>query len=145
MVNTYKITVKNQTGAPQNYSFFSATPIVSGGNSGDVWSNVLKTAPQTPNGAVATLEVWSNYYAVCGSFDGDPNQGVRISTSKCVPATLGYKSGDNIVMGSSIPLKVINKETCDLGAPKNPGAGKIECFELTTATNEFTYQEAINS
>jgi hypothetical protein len=145
MPNSYKITVKNQTGGPQNYSFFSANPIVSGGTSGDIWSNVLKAAPNTPNGAKASLEVSNNYYAICGNFEGKPEQGGRISVSKTAAINLGSKSGGNVVLGSTVALTVTNKETCDLGAPTTPGAGKLGNFQLVTTVTpgrEFTFQDA---
>lgn len=145
MPNSYKLTVKNKTGAPQHYSFFSAIPVVSGGMSGDIWSNVLKACPSTPNDGKAMLEVWDNYYAVCGSYDGVPNQGMRVSVSKSTPVSLGYKNSGNVVMGSSLALKVIDKRACDFGPPTNPGAGKIGNFQITTAGDEFTFQDATDS
>ncbi|KAL2793185.1 hypothetical protein BJX66DRAFT_339091 [Aspergillus keveii] len=145
MPNTYRITIQNNTGAPQNYSFFSATPIVSGSSSGEIWSNVLKAANNTPNGAKAFLDVWTNYYAICGSYDGKPEQGARVSVSKSVPINLGSKSGGITMMGSSVALNVIDKETCDLGPPTNPGNGKIGNFQLVTASDQFTYQDAVNN
>ncbi|KAL4733657.1 hypothetical protein BDV11DRAFT_210053 [Aspergillus similis] len=145
MPNQYKITIVNNTRAPQNYCFFSASPIVSGGTSGEIWSNILKAANNTPNGARASLDIWANYYAICGNYEGKPEQGVRVSVSKSVPITLGSKSSGIVMMGSTVALNVIEKETCDLGPPSNPGGGKIGNFQLTTASNQFTYQDAVNN
>jgi hypothetical protein len=49
------------------------------------------------------------------------------------------------MMGSSVALNVIDKETCDLGPPTNPGNGKIGNFQLVTASDQFSYQDAVNS
>ncbi|KAG6009553.1 hypothetical protein E4U54_008517 [Claviceps lovelessii] len=76
MTNSYKIIVKNQTGGKQNYHFFSAQPVVSGGSCGDLWSNVMKAANNTPNAGVASFQVSTSYYAICGSFDNSPSAGV---------------------------------------------------------------------
>ncbi|KAJ5356234.1 hypothetical protein N7517_010843 [Penicillium concentricum] len=144
MPNQYSLTIKNQTGGFQDYAFFSAPPVVSGAMSGEIWSNVLKSSPSTASGGRATLDVWPNYFAICGRYDGKPEQGVRVSVSKSVPINLGSKVGDKVVMGSTTALHVINREAPDLGPPTNPGAGKLGAFQLTTSQGEFTITEAKN-
>jgi hypothetical protein len=148
MPNSYKITVVNNTGGSQDYAFFNATPIVSGGTSGAIWSNVMKAANNTPNGATATFEVSTNFHAICGSFDGNPSQGGRVSINKSVPISLGAKVGGHISLGSTIALSVIDKSACDLGPPTTPGQGKIGNFFLDTACkpgSEFSLQDAKNN
>lgn len=145
MANSYKITIKNKTGAPQDYSFFSAPPLVSGGMSGDIWSNVIKAAPKTANGANAQLTVWANYYAICGSTDGTPDQGVSISISKAVKIALGSGTASSPSMGSTIALSAENGASIDLGPPTTPGKGKIGCFQLTTTGSKFTVEQAKNN
>ncbi|EPS28333.1 hypothetical protein PDE_03279 [Penicillium oxalicum 114-2] len=145
MPNQYRLTVRNQTGGPQDYAFFSAPPLVSGAMSGEIWSNVLKASPSTPNGSVAMLDVWPTYYAICGRYEGKPEQGVRVSVSKSVPINLGSKTSGKVVMGSTTALQVINREVPDLGPPTDPGAGKLGSFQLLTGKNEFTINEAKNN
>lgn len=145
MPNTYKITVKNQTGGPQNYSFFSAVPILSGAASGNVWSNVLKSTNRAPNGSTSSFQLTDNYYAICGSFEGKPDHGGSITVSKSVPISLGSKSGTNVTMGSSVKLDVFDGQTCDLGPPSTPGQGKIGNFQLSTEGANFTIQQAKDS
>lgn len=145
MPNTYKITVINKTGGPQDYAFFNAPPIISGGASGAVWSNVMNTARNTPNDGQASFEVSLTYYATCGSFEGSLDQGSRVEVSKSVPIQLGSSNGGNITMGSSISLTVYDRSACDLGPPTNPGQGKLGNFQLDTACkpeNAFTMQDA---
>lgn len=145
MSNSYKITIKNKTGAPQDYSFFSAPPLISGGMSGDIWSNVIKASPRVANGASTVLTVYSNYYAICGSSDGKPEQGVTVSVSKVVKINLGSGTSSAPVFGSTIKLSADGGESIDLGPPTTPGKGKIGCFQLTTLDTKFTFQQAKDS
>ncbi|KAK1830480.1 hypothetical protein QBC39DRAFT_105951 [Podospora conica] len=148
-MTSYKLTVKNQTGGPQDYAFFSAPPIVSGGPSGEIWSNIMRVSPHTPNGAMSTLELSSSYYAICGSFDGTPEQGGQVSVSKAVSVKLGSSDGTNVTRGSTVALTVFEKESCDLGPPTTPGGGKIGNFQLDTSISSpdgaFTIQDAKNN
>ncbi|KAK8067365.1 hypothetical protein PG997_014112 [Apiospora hydei] len=139
MTNSYKITVINNTGGPQDYAFFSATPVVSGGFSGPIWSNVLKSAGHTPNGAQASFEVLTTYYATCGSFEGSPEHGGKVTISKSVPINLGSKAGGNVTPGSSVARRAT------LAPPTTPGQGKLGNFQPDTACkpeNRFTMQDA---
>jgi hypothetical protein len=113
--------------------------------SGEIWSNVLKASPSTPNGSMAMLDVWPNYFAICGRYEGKPEQGIRVAVSKLMPIKLGSKMGGKVVMGSSTALNVVNHEVPDLSAPTDPGAGKLGAFQLTTSKDEFTFNEAKNS
>lgn len=144
MPNTLRIKIKNHTGRMQNYSFMSATPLVSGGHSGSIFSNVMRAAPQIPNGAVASFEVSVNYHAVCGKFEGTPEHGGRFTIKKAVPISLG--SRDN--PGSTVNLTVNSRSVCDLGPVTTPGAGRTSNFLLDTSTTpgkEFTEQDAKES
>jgi len=145
---SYKITIRNQTGGSQFYSFFSDRPSVSGGVTGDLWSNVMKASPSTPNGGNATFEVGTKYYAIVGSFDGDAHHGGKVSVNKTVEIKLGAKNGPHITPGSSVNLTVTDKNSGDLSAATTPGQGKIGNFFVDTAANPpntFTFQEAKNS
>ncbi|KAG5981475.1 hypothetical protein E4U55_002898 [Claviceps digitariae] len=145
MPNSYKITIKNETGGKQNYHFFSAQPVVSGGSYGSLWSNVMKVANNTPNGGSAMLDVARNYYAVCGSFDGSPAAGGSITISKSVPISLGAKNGANVTKGSTVNLIVNDQSACDYGPPTTPGEGKLGSFQVDTSYqpgNEFTMQDS---
>ncbi|KAG6033869.1 hypothetical protein E4U41_006778 [Claviceps citrina] len=145
MPNSYKITVQNQTGGKQNYNFFSAQPVVSGGSSGTIWSNVMKSAKNTPNGGSAVFDVSTNYFAICGSFEGSPAAGGRISISKTVPVNLGAKTGANVTLGSTVGLVVNDRSACDFTPPTTPGQGKLGSFQVDTSYqpgNEFTMQDS---
>ncbi|KAK8017877.1 hypothetical protein PG993_014203 [Apiospora rasikravindrae] len=145
MPNSYKLTVINETGGPQDYAFFNDTPLVSGGVSGPVWSNVMKSAVHTPNGGRASFEVQNTFHATCGSFEGSPEHGGKITISKSVPVNLGSKAEGNVTAGSSVALTVYNKTSCDLEPPTTPGQGKLGNFQLTTTCkpeNAFTMQDA---
>ncbi|KAK8137471.1 hypothetical protein PG984_002964 [Apiospora sp. TS-2023a] len=145
MPKSYKITVINKTGGPQDYAFFNAAPVVSGGMSGPVWSNVIKAADHTPNGGQASFEVFTTYYAICGSFEGSSDQGDKVTISKSVPVQLGSSNGGNITLGSSVSLTVYDQSACDLDPPVTPGQGKLGSFQIDTACNpenQFTMQDA---
>lgn len=145
---SYKMIIKNQTGGSQFYSFFSDRPSVSGGVTGDLWSNVLKAAPATPSGANATFEIATKYYAIVGSFVGDAAHGGKVSVNKTVEIKLGAKNGPTITNGSSVTLTVTDQNSGDLSPPSTPGQGKIGNFFVDTAANppnNFTFQEAKNS
>ncbi|KAK7910617.1 hypothetical protein PG985_013098 [Apiospora marii] len=148
MPRSYKITVINKTGGPQDYAFFNAAPVVSGGMSGPVWSNVIKAADRTPNGGQASFEVATTYYAICGSFEGSPEQGNQVTISKSVPVQLGSSNGGAITLGSSVSLAVYDQSACDLDPPVTPGQGKLGSFQIDTACkpqNQFTLQDAKDS
>ncbi|KAF4979195.1 hypothetical protein FZEAL_4568 [Fusarium zealandicum] len=148
MSDAYKVTVKNRSGASQNYSFFAANPVVAGGASGRVWSNVMRSTPDTPNDGKAVLELPTSYYAICGSYEGSPETQGRVSISKTVPIDLGTSNGDSIAMGSTVNLIVNNRSACDFEAPVSPGDGKIGSFVVNTTTapgKEFTTQDAVNN
>lgn len=144
----YKLIVRNQTGGPQNYSFFSSNPAVGGGRSGRVYSNVMRAAPNTPHDGKAVLELPTTYHAICGSYEGKPESGGRVSITKTVPITLGMKNGDDVIKGTTVPLIVTDKAACDFGTSVTPGEGKLGSFAINTATslgNDFTLQDALES
>lgn len=146
--NTYKITSKNQTGGKQDYNFFSAVPIVSRGNRGEIWSNVLKDARNTPNDGVVTFDITTTYHAICGSYEGSPTEGGRISISKSIPVDDGSDQSGSVKMGSSVHLTVFDQKTCDM-EQKMPGLGKLSNFLLDTTVNDtansFRIQDAKDS
>ncbi|KAG6016119.1 hypothetical protein E4U43_004210 [Claviceps pusilla] len=143
MTNSYKIIVKNETGGKQNYHFFSAEPVVSGGAYGSLWSNVMKAANNTPNAGTASFQVSANYFAICGSFDNSPASGGSITISKTVPVTLGAKNGSNISMGSTVVLVVNAKSAGDFNPPTTPdnllvGIASAKDSSIQTAMGTFT-------
>ncbi|KAM7207335.1 hypothetical protein V8F20_002397 [Naviculisporaceae sp. PSN 640] len=149
-MSAYKLTIRNQTGVSQDYVFFSAPPMVSGGTSGPIYQHVMKAAPSTPNDGMVTLELSNKYYAIAGVYEkDDDSDGQSVSVSKSVPVELGHKAsnGSDIVMGSSVTLTVKDKSSVDLGPPTTPGAGKLGCFQLNTAVSGdgFSFQDAKNN
>ncbi|KAM0420382.1 hypothetical protein ACHAPT_011802 [Fusarium lateritium] len=143
---TYRIIVKNQSGSPQDYSFFNDRPTVAGGMpGGDIWSNVMKTAKGIPDGGSASFEVSTNYYAICGSCQGTPGSGAKVTISKAAPVQLGRFSAGKYALGSTVPLVVHRKSACDLGATQTPGCGRVGNFQLDTTCrpeNAFTVADA---
>lgn len=150
MPSSSSISIRNQTGVPQDYAFFSGAPNVSGGMSGPILTNIIATAHHTPNGATATFIISNNYFAICGRYEGTPESGGTAFISKTVPVTLGSRSEGNVITkGSTVPLSVFEGSNCDLGLPTTPGGGKLGCFQISTvvddAANAFTFQDAITS
>jgi len=150
MPSFYEVVILNETGGPQDYAFFSGTPNVSGGISGPILTNVIATAHHTPDSSSASFSMGTAYFAICGSYQGTIESGGTAIISKTVPVTLGSRSeGDVITKGSTVPLSVFEKSSCDLGSPTTPGGGKLGCFEISTVvesdTNAFTFKDAVNS
>ncbi|KAH8699361.1 hypothetical protein GQ44DRAFT_786983 [Phaeosphaeriaceae sp. PMI808] len=128
---SYKITIKNKMGGPQYYSFFCERPSVSGGVTGDLWSNILKAAPATPTGGNTSFEIATKYYAIARSFDGD--------------ATMVARSLSTRPFQSSLALR---RTEYHKRAATTPGQGKVGNFFVDTACNPpnvFTFQEAKNN
>ncbi|KAF5020813.1 hypothetical protein F66182_7152 [Fusarium sp. NRRL 66182] len=145
MPGSYKIIVRNHTGGTQNYSFFSAPPTVSGASSGKVWSAIMKSSRNVPNGASVSFEFSSNYYAFCGSSQGSLQHGSSISISKTMPVTLGHKQGSGVELGSTVNLVVYEGSYADLAPPNDSGHGKVGNFQLDTSCqpgSQFTIQDA---
>ncbi|KAL5610442.1 hypothetical protein FOBRF1_006559 [Fusarium oxysporum] len=147
-MSTYKITIKNQTGDYQDYSFFNERPTVAGGpTGGDIWSNVMKTAKRTSGkNGIATFEVSTEYFAICGTVQGQAGNGGKVSVSKTVPIQLGKLSAGKTTLGSTVPVTVTDKSSIDMDDPKNPGLGKIANFQFDTSfsnpQNAFTSADA---
>ena len=53
MVNTYTITLKNESGNQQKYALFNKAPVVTGRVTGNIWANVFAVA-NTPSGSQAS-------------------------------------------------------------------------------------------
>ena len=136
---TYTIKVKNHTGRAQDYFLFSEPASVSGDASNDIWSNVMKTL-KTPKNGVATFELYRTYYAICGTFDADPEHGGKISVYKTQPVTIG--TGEGASMGSTVKFSVLpDGGACDLDTAVTPGEGKIGSFVVDTS-DDFTTEDA---
>lgn len=139
-MNMYSITVKNESGSHQHYALFSKAPQVTGTVQGQVWSNVFATA-NTPKQQTAQFTVYKQYYAVCGSSNGSPDQGVQVSVGQTLPVTLGVKKPDGtVVHGTTVGL------IDDGGAPAFsdtlPAASSYpNAFEIDTHP-DFTVQDA---
>lgn len=126
MPNEYSITIKNQTGAVQDYSFFSSPPIVGGSTSGELWSNVMMRSTHVPDRATCKIVVSTDYHAVCGSSTGSPEHGSAVEISKSVQVNLGSETSKGVTMGSTISLTVTDdKKDCNFGPPTDPGKPSV--------------------
>lgn len=139
----YRLTIVNQSGMSQKYSFFCSPPIVTGGTAGEVWSTVL-AAKNTPSGGRTSFELGTDFYAICGNSDITPQPGVQLMISKSVPITLGSLQGDSVNQGSSVKLSVQERNMPDLEPPHQPGSGKVNMFQMTTG-GDFSTNDAKKS
>ncbi|RSM19181.1 hypothetical protein CDV31_001857 [Fusarium ambrosium] len=143
---TYKITIKNKSGQTQNYCFFNERPTVSGAAvTGELWSNIMKTAEYTPDQGVATFKVSGEYFAICGKIDTSSGPNGTVTVSKTVPIQVGESLGGKVTLGSTVPLIVHKRKACDIGHVKTPGGGKIGNFQFDTTCkddNIFTAADA---
>lgn len=106
MGKVYILEIKNKTGTEQNYTIFSNPPVVSGGNCGPVWSNVLGSASCGSDNGVVSFQIPAEYHAFCGNFTGEQKLGSIVSVGKHIPVTLGTATGIDINNGSTIKYQV---------------------------------------
>lgn len=138
-MNQYSIKVVNNSGDQQTYALFSEVPVVTGKVQGKIWQNVFAIA-RTPNGDNGNFDIFKQFYALCGSSDGKPADGVVVSVSGTKDVTLGSSKADGTaVKGSSWQMDVIDQ------APQFnkslPAGGLVNSFEIVT-TDNFTLAEA---
>ncbi|KAF4979152.1 hypothetical protein FZEAL_4580 [Fusarium zealandicum] len=139
MVNTYTITVKNQSGSLRTYSLFNRAPVVQGNVQGKVWSNVF-ASKSVPNGATVTFKVTNKYYAIVGSSDGQPGDQVEVSVVGDREVTLGSRhSGGQVVPGTSLEV-IVADNTPMFSDNKLPNSSEDDAFEIRTG--HFTNKEA---
>ena len=143
MATEYTITIRNQSGAQQNYLIFNETPMINKQVDSNVWLNVFQRRA-TPPGQVCTFKIRTNYSAVCGSADDKPGAGVSVSVGAPSPVTLGKAdpNGSLKTPGTSYMLTVIGGAPQFKTDPITPN-GSINAFEIKT-DNSFTYQDAVN-
>ena len=139
-MNKYTITVINQSGAQQHYALFNKAPIVTGKVQGTIWANVFAVA-NTPDSQTGHFAMYTQYYAICGSSQGSPADGVEVDVSGEKPVTLGSTTAT----GTAVPGTSIALEISD-GAPEFshkelPNGGYPNAFEIQSGT-DFTVNEA---
>lgn len=147
MVSANTITIKNRTGSMRKYYLFAETPQVSGNASGRLWANVMEQCPAVPNGGVAMFEIYNNYFAICGSFDGKPEHGGQVNVYMTQPVQLGTS---NTAQGSTVNFSVMDGGASgSLSSPQTPGKGGIGSFVIDTGAKDgsepFTTRDAQNS
>jgi len=147
-MNSYTITIQNNSGVFKNYVLFTGKPEVTGQVQPQIWSNVFATAPCAA-GNVATFTIYKQYVALMGTSSGSPKTGVTVSVSGTKAVTLG-KVNDN---GSVTPGSSVNYITNNVGTDENPqlvpslspnyldAAGQPNAFEIQT-TGPFTPDDA---
>lgn len=143
--SSYTIEVKNHSNHSQDYFLFSAPDSVSGDSSNDIWSNSMKTL-KTPKDGVATFEISRTYYAICGTFDADPQHGGKVSVYKTQPVKVGTDGGEGKGSGSNgstVKFSVVPGDdgACDISAAVTPGDGKVGSFVVDTGS-DFTVKDA---
>ncbi|KAI1177884.1 hypothetical protein F4777DRAFT_576696 [Nemania sp. FL0916] len=147
-MNTYTITIQNNSGVFKNYALFTGQPVVTGQVQPKIWSNVFCTAP-CPAGNTATFTVYKQFFALMGTSSGSPQSGVTVTVSGTKNVTLGKLADDgSLTSGSSV-----NYITNDVGTPDAPmlvpsfaqdylaSGGQPNSFEIQT-TGPFTPPDA---
>lgn len=142
MPNTYTIRVENQSGAQQKYAFFTEKPQVTGKVQGQIWQNVFASAGAA-NTHTATITVYQQYFAMCGSSQGKPAGGVTVNVTGMSLVTLGSKAKDGtIIPGTTLPFTVID-EVPQFGAELSK-TSYVNAYQVNT-DGSFTVKEAQNS
>lgn len=142
MRNQYSIQVVNKSGAQQTYAFFTAKPAISGRVQPVIWQNVFASAGAAQD-QTATVTVFQQYYAMCGSSSGKPADGVMINTAGMKAVTLGTENRDGTqVPGTTLPFTVVD-EVPQFGS-ELPKSSFVNAYEINT-DGSFTVKEAQQS
>ncbi|KAA8893614.1 hypothetical protein FN846DRAFT_820578 [Sphaerosporella brunnea] len=141
-MNTYTITVKNDSGNQQDYALFNAAPTVINGVQKQIWSNVFATA-NTPPAQTAEFTVYDQYFAICGHSSGSPAGGVAVTVGQDLPVTLGVANPDGtLTPGTTLTLE--NSEGAPAFAAAIPSPQALaNCFEIATQ-GDFNSKIATN-
>ncbi|CAJ0548668.1 Ff.00g022810.m01.CDS01 [Fusarium sp. VM40] len=142
MVNKNSITVKNQSGAQQHYAIFNKPPVVTGKVSGQIWSNVFATG-NTPKGQQANFSVYKQYYAVVGTSQGSPQQGVEVDVNGSKDVTLGSTKPDGTAVPGTTLQLLVQDEAPQFSDNSLPDGSYPNAFEIQTGS-DFTVAEAKN-
>ncbi|KAG5662533.1 hypothetical protein KAF25_004951 [Fusarium avenaceum] len=134
------IKVQNRTGSNQSYALFNEAPRVEGHVQGKVWSNIFETT-RSPNGAVASFSVSSQYFAFTGISEGRPEDGVRVDVSSEKPITLGsLRSDGEHVPGSTVQISG-EDHALRFGNDSSPDSGFVGAFAIHS-NSDFSSSDA---
>lgn len=142
MPNTYTIRVINNSGAQQKYAFFTEKPQVTGRVQGQIWQNVFASAGAAPS-QTAVITVYQQYFAMCGSSQGKPADGVTVNVTGMSLVTLGSKARDGTQLpGTTLPFTVID-EVPQFGA-EVAKTSYVNAYQVNT-DGSFTVKDAQNN
>ncbi|KAI0390902.1 hypothetical protein F5Y17DRAFT_461333 [Xylariaceae sp. FL0594] len=149
-MNSYTITIQNNTGVYKDYALFTAKPEITGQVQPQIWSNVFCTAGSGPDDT-ARFVIYKQFYAMKGSSSGSIKSGATVKVGKTVNVTLGKTNDD----GSVTPGTSLNYITTNEGTESEPNlfpnfdpqplpsGGQPGCFEIQT-TGPFTPEDVSN-
>lgn len=95
-MNSYTITVQNDSQDFKNYALFTEKPEVTGNFNGQLWTNVFAIA-QAPPGAPAVFTIYKQYRAIATTSHGSPDSGVVVNVGTVKDVTLGSKATNGVV------------------------------------------------
>ncbi|KAM0228815.1 hypothetical protein ACHAPO_010452 [Fusarium lateritium] len=142
MVNKNTIKVTNQSGAQQHYAIFNKPPIVTGKVSGQIWSNVFATA-NTPKSNSANFSIFKQYYAVVGTSQGNPEQGVQVDVNGSRDVTLGSTQPNGAAVAGTTLKLLVQDDAPQFSDEALPNGSFPNAFEIRTSS-DFTLQDARN-
>lgn len=133
MSSNCTITIKNQSGLPQQYILFAAPPKISASPRSGVFTNIYMTAPTVPNTTgSARFSVTNNFFAVCGTNKTPLSSKVQVST-------LDYKA---VVLGTAGRSGTTARVKVTDGAPQfdkstSSPKGHVGAFAIQACTDFF--------
>jgi len=142
-MNKYSITVTNNSGNQQKYAIFNKAPVITGRVQPKIWHNVFAVA-NTPDSSTGKFTMYKQYYAIVGSSEGTPADGVTVNVNGVRPATLGSTADDGTaIKGTSFNMLVQN-EAPQFAKAELAANGYVNAFEIVT-NSDFKFDEAVSS
>ncbi|CVL03554.1 uncharacterized protein FMAN_15133 [Fusarium mangiferae] len=123
MVNSYTITVKNQSGVQRN----------------EIWSNVFVTKTVPVENSV-TFKLSNKSYGVVGSSEGNPGDAVYMDVGGNHEVTVGVKTATGEVIPGSTLKMVVDDEEAQFSTETFPNSSMTSAFEIRTG--EFSAAKA---
>lgn len=140
-MNACSIRILNNSGSRQTYSLFSEVPRITGRIQGKVWQNILAQA-RTPAAQEGKFNIYQKYYAVCGSINGSPADGVSVGVTGTRKVTLGSTTPKGAhVPGTTLQL-VVEEHAPEFSHKQSPACACNGSFAITTSP-DFTIAEAV--
>lgn len=131
MVNSYSITIKNESGVQRKYALFNKEPKVTGNVQGRIWSNVFATKSVPPNQKIV-FKLTNKYFAVVGSSEGNPGDAVEMTVAGDREVNLGAKtSTGKIIPGSTLEV-IVDDDAPQFSTNALPDTSLTNAFEIRT-------------